>query len=109
MNADVMLASAMLGGLVLYALLGGADYGAGFWDLLCSGPRQRQQRNLIAQAIGAVWETNHIWIILIIVLLFAGFPPAFSALSIGLAAPMFLILLGIALRGSSYVFRAYFT
>lgn len=109
MNADAMLAGAMLGALVLYALLGGADYGAGFWDLLCSGPRQRQQRSLIAQAIGPVWETNHIWLILIIVLLFAGFPPAFSALSIGLAPPMFLILLGIVFRGSSYVFRAYFT
>jgi cytochrome bd ubiquinol oxidase subunit II len=58
MNADVMLAGAMLGALVLYALLGGADYGAGFWDLLCSGPRQRQQRNLIAQAIGPVWEQS---------------------------------------------------
>jgi cytochrome d ubiquinol oxidase subunit II len=56
-----------------------------------------------------VWEANHIWLILVVVLMFSGFPAAFSSISLGLAIPIFLILLGIVLRGSSYVFRAYFT
>lgn len=108
MNACVVLATILLISLVIYSLLGGADYGAGFWDLVCSGPRKQGQRDLIAQAIQPVWEANHIWLILLVVLLFSGFPPAFSSMSVGLAVPIFLILLGIVLRGSSYVFRAYF-
>ena len=109
MNVSVVLAAIMLISLVIYSLLGGAAYGAGFWDLVCSGPRKQGQRDLIAKAIQPVWETNHIWLILLVVLMFSGFAPAFSAISVALAAPVFLILLGIVLRGSSYVFRAYFT
>jgi cytochrome d ubiquinol oxidase subunit II len=109
MTADITLSGVMLVALVIYSLLGGADYGAGFWDLMCSGPRQQGQRDLIARAIQPVWEANHIWLILIVVLTFSGFPAAFSEISLGLAVPIFLILLGIVLRGSSYVFRAYFT
>src|SRR6202167_4618449 len=109
MSADLILAGEMLAALVIYSLLGGADYGAGFWDLMCSGLRQEEQRALIARAIQPVWETNHIWLILVVVLTFSGFPAAFSAICLGLAVPIFLILLGIVLRGSSYVFRAYFT
>jgi cytochrome d ubiquinol oxidase subunit II len=62
---------------------------------------------LIADAIHPVWETNHIWLIFLIVLMFSGFPAAFSSITVGLAVPIFLLLLGIVLRGSSYVFRAY--
>ena len=109
MSADLILAGVMLAALVIYSLLGGADYGAGFWDLMCSGLREEEQRALIARAIQPVWEANHIWLILVVVLTFSGFPAAFSAICLGLAMPIFLILLGIVLRGSSYVFRAYFT
>jgi cytochrome d ubiquinol oxidase subunit II len=109
MSTDVVLAGVMLAALVIYSLLGGADYGAGFWDLMCSGPRRQGQRDLIARAIQPVWEANHIWLILVVVLMFSGFPAAFSEISLALAVPIFLILLGIVLRGSSYVFRAYFT
>src|SRR5580692_4454926 len=108
MSTDVVLAGVMLAALVIYSLLGGADYGAGFWDLMCSGPRQQGQRDLIARAIQPVWEANHIWLILLVVLMFSGFPSAFSSMSVGLAVPIFLVLLGIVFRGSSYVFRAYF-
>src|ERR1700751_1270362 len=109
MSVDIVLAGIMLAALMIYSLLAGADYGAGFWDLICSGPRQQDKRDLISRAIQPVWETNHIWLILLVVLMFSGFPAAFSEISLGLAVPIFLILLGIVLRGSSYVFRAYFT
>jgi cytochrome d ubiquinol oxidase subunit II len=94
---------------MLYVLFGGADYGAGFWDLLGGGPLKEQQRNLITSAIRPIWEANHVWLILILVLLFAGFPRAFGEIMIALYIPIFLMLLGIVLRGSSFVFRAYST
>ena len=108
MSPNAMLAGIMLISLVVYSLLAGADYGAGFWDLLSFGPNREGQRNLIEQAIEPVWETNHVWLVLLIVLMFSGFPAAFSAISVNLAIPLYLVLFGIVLRGSSFVFRHYF-
>jgi cytochrome d ubiquinol oxidase subunit II len=93
--------------LLLYAVLGGADYGGGVWDLLAFGPRAREQRLLIEAAIGPVWEANHVWLIFMIVLLFTVFPPAFAVLSTALHIPLTLMLLGIVLRGTSFTFRQY--
>lgn len=104
--ADV-IAFAMLTALVLYVLLGGADFGGGIWDLLATGPRAREQRRAIEAAIAPVWEANHVWLILVIVLLFTCFPLAFSVASIALHVPLTLMLFGIVLRGSAFVFRQY--
>jgi len=93
--------------LMAYAVLAGADFGAGVWDLLAWGPKAKEQRKTISNAIGPVWEANHVWLIFIIVLLFTCYPRAFSALSISLFVPFHLALLGIVLRGASFVFRAY--
>ena len=93
--------------LTTYALLGGADYGGGVWDLLASGPSAERQRATIARAIGPVWEANHVWLIAAIVILFTGFPRAFAAVSIYLHVPLLVVLVGIVLRGSAFVFRAY--
>ena len=98
---------AMLGSLVLYVLLGGADFGSGVWDLVASGPRKRAQRALIEDVIGPVWEVNHIWLILLVVLLFTGFPAAFAAITTALHIPMTLMLIGIVLRGAAFAFRQY--
>jgi cytochrome bd ubiquinol oxidase subunit II len=93
--------------LTAYALLGGADYGGGVWDLLASGGTADRQRATIAHAIGPVWEANHVWLIVAIVILFTGFPRAFAAVSTYLHVPLLLVLVGIVLRGSAFVFRAY--
>src|SRR4029077_1276730 len=85
----------------------GADFGGGVWDLLASGPRKRQQRHLVEEAIGPVWEANHVWLILAVVLLFSCFPAAFAQLSIRLHIPLSLALIGIVLRGSAFAFRSY--
>jgi cytochrome bd ubiquinol oxidase subunit II len=90
-----------------YALFGGADFGGGVWDLLASGPRRDRQRALIAGAIAPIWEANHVWLILVVVLLFTCFPPVFAALGTVLHIPLTLLLLGIVARGSAFVFRAY--
>ncbi len=101
------LGAVILAALVAYALLAGADYGGGIWDLLASGPRKAEQRALVERAIGPIWEANHVWLILVIVVLFTGFPPAFAAVSTTLFAPLVLLLVGIVLRGAAFTFRTY--
>jgi cytochrome d ubiquinol oxidase subunit II len=103
----VLLSVVLLLSLTAYALLGGADYGGGLWDLLASGRTADRQRATIAHAIGPVWEANHVWLILAIVIVFTGLPRAFAALSTYLHVPLLLVLIGIVLRGSAFVFRAY--
>ena len=90
-----------------YVLFGGADFGGGVWDLFASGPRRDRQRSLISDAIGPIWEANHVWLIIVVVLLFVCFPRAFSGLATILHIPLTLMLIGIVLRGSAFVFRAY--
>jgi cytochrome d ubiquinol oxidase subunit II len=106
-SIEVWLAGAMMASLTLYALLGGADFGGGVWDLFASGERKKAQRELIADAIGPIWEANHVWLILVIVLLFSCFPVAFAAISTALHIPLVLMLAGIVLRGSAFTFRHY--
>jgi cytochrome d ubiquinol oxidase subunit II len=104
--ADVV-AGVIFVALNAYAVLGGADFGGGVWDLLALGPRKERQRELIAEAIGPVWEANHVWLILAIVLLFTCFPPAFARLGTLLHIPLSLVLIGIVLRGSAFTFWRY--
>lgn len=104
---EVGVGGVMLVALIVYALSGGADFGAGVWDLFASGPRKEKQRSLISHAIGPVWEANHVWLIIVVVLLFVSFPTAFAAVSTALHIPLVLMLVGIVLRGSAFVFRAY--
>lgn len=104
---ETIIAGIMIGSLVFYALLGGADYGGGVWDLFAFGERGKRQRRLIAEAIGPVWEANHVWLILVIVILFTAFPPAFAAIATALHIPLTLLLIGIVLRGTAFTFRTY--
>jgi cytochrome d ubiquinol oxidase subunit II len=107
MTLPVVVAATILGALVAYAVTGGADFGGGVWDSFATGPRRAEQRALIANAIAPIWEANHVWLIIVVVLLFTCFPGAFSDLFIALHVPISLMLVGIALRGSAFVFRAY--
>jgi cytochrome d ubiquinol oxidase subunit II len=103
----ILLAGAVMVALTAYVLMGGADFGGGVWDLFASGPRKPQQRALIADAIGPIWEANHVWLILAVVLLFVCFPAVFARISVGLHIPLTLMLIGIVLRGSAFTFRTY--
>lgn len=102
-----ILAGFILMSLTLYALLGGADYGAGVWYLVARGPEGHAQRQLISTAIRPIWEANHVWLILAVTLLFSAFPPAFARVSTLLHIPLTLLLTGIVLRGSAFAFRSY--
>jgi cytochrome d ubiquinol oxidase subunit II len=107
MTLAEILAGTLVVALNAYVLLGGADFGGGVWDLVAGGPRKRAQRDLVAQAIGPVWEANHVWLILAVVLLFTCFPPAFARLAVALNLPLTGALVGIVLRGSAFAFRGY--
>jgi len=107
MTLAIVLAGAVMVALTAYVLMGGADFGGGVWDLFASGPRKQQQRVLIAEAIGPIWEANHVWLILVVVLLFVCFPAVFARISVALHIPLTLMLVGIVLRGSAFTFRTY--
>jgi cytochrome d ubiquinol oxidase subunit II len=92
-------------GVTLYAVFGGADFGAGFWDLTAGGAeRGRKPRGLIDAAIGAVWEANHVWLIFCLVVLWTGFPEAFGSIMTTLYVPLSIAALGIVARGSGFAF-----
>ncbi len=104
---ELLIAVFLLLSLIFYAVTGGADSGGGMWDLLARGPRRDKQRRAIAQAIGPIWEANHVWLILIVVLLFTAFPRAFAAIMTALFIPVTLMLTGVIFRGSAFIFRKY--
>lgn len=91
--------------LLLYTVLGGADFGAGVIEIFTG----KKGKKVIARAIAPVWEANHVWLILIIVILFNGFPAVYSLISTALHIPIMLFLLGIIFRGSAFTFRHYDT
>ena len=100
------VAVVLFAGITAYALFGGADFGAGFWDLVAGGAERGEQPRAIAQhSIGPVWEANHVWLVFVLVVLWTGFPEAFQSITLTLFVPLSLAALGIVLRGSSFAFR----
>lgn len=89
--------------ILFYVLFGGADFGAGVLEII-SGTRDRET---IAHAIGPVWEANHVWLILVVVILFMGFPKIYTELSTSLHIPLLLMLLGVVLRGTAFAYMHY--
>ena len=105
------MAAAAVGGILLasitlYAVLGGADFGGGLWDLLAGGDRRGMMpRRLIDDTITPVWEANHVWLVFDLVIFWTAFPHAFAAVMTTTALPLWLALLGIVLRGAGFAFR----
>jgi cytochrome bd ubiquinol oxidase subunit II len=103
--SDVVAVILMVG-ITAYALFGGADFGAGFWDLTAGGPeRGREPRAVISHSIGPVWEANHVWLIFCLVVLWTAFSEAFASIMLTLFVPLSIAALGIVFRGSSFAFR----
>ena len=100
------VAVVLLLAVVAYAVFGGADFGAGFWDLTAGGPeRGARPRAVIEHSIGPVWEANHVWLIFIFVILWTSFPEAYASITLTLFVPLMIAALGIVLRGASFAFR----
>ena len=93
--------------ILLYLLLGGADFGAGIIELFTSKANKKQTRKTLYEAIGPIWEANHMWLIIAIVSLFVGFPSIYSTMSVNLHIPLTIMLLGIIARGTAFAFRHY--
>jgi len=93
--------------ILLYLLLGGADFGAGIIELFTSKKNRSLTRKTLYSAIGPIWEANHMWLIIAIVILFVGFPVIYSTMSINLHIPLTIMLLGIIARGTAFTFRHY--
>jgi cytochrome d ubiquinol oxidase subunit II len=93
--------------LLLYCLFAGADFGAGILEIFLRSRKREDQRELISHAMGPVWEANHVWLILAVVILFMGFPRAYTEMSIRFHIPLTLILIGVIMRGCAFSFRSY--
>jgi cytochrome d ubiquinol oxidase subunit II len=93
--------------ITLYFLLGGADFGAGIIELFTSTDNKHRTRKIMYQAIGPIWEANHMWLIITVVVLFVGFPVIYSEMCIYLHIPLLVMLLGVIARGTAFSFRNY--
>src|SRR2546421_12434734 len=94
-------------GLVLYAILGGADFGAGMWQLTAGeGEHADRVRDHAHHAIGPVWEANHVWLIFVLTVVWTAYPEAFGSIASTLSVPLFIAAIGIILRGAAYALRA---
>jgi cytochrome bd ubiquinol oxidase subunit II len=103
--AEVCLGLLMLG-VTAYAVLGGADFGAGFWDLTAGGAeRGGRLRGMVQRSMSPVWEANHVWLIFVLVIMWTAFPVAFGSLFSTLYIPLFLAAVGIIFRGTAFALR----
>ncbi|MFQ6008138.1 MAG: cytochrome d ubiquinol oxidase subunit II, partial [Candidatus Zixiibacteriota bacterium] len=106
MAPELILFGILLLGLNIYALFGGADFGAGIWELNTAIRASTKERDFLYGAIGPVWEANHVWLIFAVVILFTAFPGAFADMSIALWLPLLLALTNIVFRGAAFAFRS---
>ena len=107
MEPELIVLGIMFAALGFYAVLGGADFGAGIWEFTTCLENDESDRKLINEAIGPVWEANHVWLIFVLIIMFNGFPLAFAAISRALWMPLLFALMGIVFRGAGFVIRAY--
>ncbi|MFW5968436.1 MAG: cytochrome d ubiquinol oxidase subunit II [Persicimonas sp.] len=104
---EYIVAGIIVVAMVVYLVTGGADFGGGIWHLLATGERKKEQRHAVSHAIAPIWEANHVWLIVAIVLLFVCFPRAFATMMTALHIPLTAMLIGIVLRGSAFAFQSY--
>jgi cytochrome d ubiquinol oxidase subunit II len=107
MTLPYILLSILWFALIIYTVLGGADFGGGMLELFTFGPTAQRQDALIDESLDPVWEANHVWLIFLLVVFFTTFPPAFAAINVVLFIPLMLAVLGIVLRGSAFVFKVH--
>jgi cytochrome bd ubiquinol oxidase subunit II len=96
----------VIASITAYAVLGGADFGGGFWDLTAGGAqRGGRVRGMVERSMGPVWEANHVWLIFVLVVMWTCFPVAFGSIMSTLYVPMFIAVVGIIFRGTAFALR----
>src|ERR1700704_2189554 len=88
--------------LLIYVLSGGADFGVGVIELFASRIHKDKIRTGSYRAIGPIWEANHMWLVIAVVVLFVGFPQIYTTVSVYLHIPLVIMLLGIIARGTAF-------
>jgi len=93
--------------LLIYLIMGGADFGTGILELFTPGEKKTRLKQTSYEAIGPIWEANHMWLIIAVVVLFVGFPEMYVVVSVYLYIPLLMLLIGIIARGTAFTFRNY--
>jgi cytochrome d ubiquinol oxidase subunit II len=106
MLSEIPLAVIVLG-LAAYTVLGGADFGAGFWTLVSGRPDEAALREHARHSMGPVWEANHVWLIFVLVVCWTAYPVAYASIASTLAVPLLVAAVGIILRGTAYALRGW--
>lgn len=104
---DIVVIAFLCLSILFYVIFGGADFGAGIIELFTSAPNRRRTRKTLYHAIGPIWEANHMWLIIAIVIMFVGFPYIYTEMSVYLHIPLAIMLFGIIARGTAFIFRHY--
>jgi cytochrome d ubiquinol oxidase subunit II len=88
--------------ILIYVILDGFDLGIG---ILFAVAEDAEQDTMIA-AIGPFWDANETWLVLAVGLLLVAFPMAHGTILTALYLPVFVLLVGLILRGVAFDFRA---
>jgi cytochrome bd ubiquinol oxidase subunit II len=89
--------------ITLYSILDGFDLGTGMLHLFT---KKDVDRRIFLNAIGPVWDGNSVWIVLVMGVLFAGFPPVFASLFSGFYILSMLLIFGLMFRAVAIEFRS---
>lgn len=95
-------ASLMGFSILIYVILDGFDLGVG---LLFPFAAPEDQDKMIG-SIGPFWDANETWLVLAVGLLLVAFPQAHGMILSTLYLPVFVMLIGLILRGVAFEFRA---
>lgn len=93
--------------IAMYLILGGADFGAGILEFVSKKSLKKEISTIMYRSMGPIWEANHMWLIIFIVVMFVGFPPIYEVLSVNMHIPMILMLIGLITRGTAFIYRNY--
>jgi cytochrome d ubiquinol oxidase subunit II len=86
-----------------YAILDGFDLGVGMLHLFS---KKDEERRLMLNSIGPVWDGNEVWLVTAGGALFAGFPPIYATICSAFYAPIMLLLTGLIFRAVAIEFRS---
>lgn len=98
----LIFASLMGTAILVYVILDGFDLGIGI--LFAFG--DDKERDTMIAAIGPFWDANETWLVLAVGLLLVAFPAAHGVILSALYIPVFILLVGLILRGVAFDFRA---
>ena len=87
-----------------YFILEGFDFGVGM--LLPQVSSNEADRRAVLTTLGPVWDGNEVWLLVAGGATFAAFPEWYATLFSGFYLPLFLILVGLIVRGVAFEYRS---